>query len=225
MRILFPAGLFLTLCLLISKPAFAQPDSVSNRLWVVKFSPQHLLIHGYNLEVERRFSANGKRSFTFSPRYYNGNTKTIDKFSGRESGGLPTKVTGLGFEAMYRVYRPHLTKPGKQQYVAYGINYHRFALDYSVLGWGEVTESNGLSYYKYQWHPRQDEVNRLGAVLMFGAQNPIITKRLLADFYGGIGYRSGQNKNPESDRYQTNILDYGSSGVYLTVGFKLGYSF
>ena len=60
---------------------------------------------------------------------------------------------------------------------------------------------------------------------MFGAQNPIITKRLLADFYGGIGYRSGQNKNPESDRYQTNILDYGSSGVYLTVGFKLGYSF
>lgn len=225
MRFFVPAGLLLLLFLVINEPARAQSDSLQPRLWVFKFSPQHLLVHGYLLEAERRFGATGKHSFTFSPRYFNGNTNTIDKFAGRKQGDLPTKVVGKGFEATHRIYKPHLTQPGKLQYFSYGFNYHQYKIDYAVQGWGEVTGPDGVTTIRYKWHPRQTEVSRLGVVAMFGAQNPVFTKRLLADLYGGIGYRFGQQHDAGNERFQANMLDFASTGFYLSAGLKLGYSF
>lgn len=241
MRSVFLAGLLLIALFLISNPASAQSDSVqlkairkaagndaqfvNSRLWAIKFSPQHLLIDGYYLEVEKHVSAASNHSFIISPQFYSGKTKTVDKLSGRESSYEAARFNGFGTQIMHRIYRADPIKPGRKQYLAYGFNLHRFTVDYAVLGWGEVVGNDGLRYYRYIWHPKQDKIKRVGGVVMFGAQNPIFNSRFITDLYGGIGLRSGSSSDSAVNRFQENILDYGSSGIYLAMGLKLGYTF
>lgn len=239
MRSVFLAGLLLIIGLLNSNPANAQSDSLqlipgkqaqanaaiplNFHLWTVKFSPQHLLINGYYAELEKKVSASSNHSFTFSPQYYSGKTKTIDKLAGRESSYEASRVKGFGGELMHRIYRPDPVKTGKKQYFAYGLNFHHFTVDYAVYGLGKVV-SDGVETYRYSWHAKQDKVERVGAVAIFGAQNPIFNSRFVTDIYGGIGVRSGSSNNA-LNHFDANILDFGSSGVYLALGLKLGYSF
>ena len=240
MRSVFLAGLLLTIRFLISNPASAQSDSVqiksvkearansampaNNRVWTVKFSPQHLLVNGYYAEIEKRVSATSNHSFILSPQYYSGKTKTIDKLAGRETSYEAARVSGYGAQFMHRIYRPDPIKPGRKQYFAYGFNFHQFTVDYAVLGWGVVKEGNGIEYIKYTFHEKQAKVERIGAIAMFGAQNPIFNSRFVTDIYGGIGIRSGSS-NSALNHFDANILDFGSSGFYLAMGLKLGYTF
>ena len=239
MRSVFLAGLLLITLFLSSNPANAQSDSVqvkpgkevrpaasipvNSHLWTVKFSPQHLLVNGYYAEVEKRFSASSNHSFTLSPQYYSGKTKTVDKLAGRESSYEAARVSGFGGQFMHRIYRPDPVKPGKKQYFSYGFNFHQFKVDYAVLGWGKVI-SDGIETYRYTWHTQQTEVERIGVIAMFGAQNPIFKTRFVTDIYGGIGIRSS-GSNSALNHFNANILDFGSSGFYLAMGVKLGYSF
>src|SRR5688572_21163489 len=238
MRSVFLAGLLLITLFLSSNPASAQIDSVrvvtklvcttqgipiEPYLWTVKFSPQHLLVNGYYAELEKRFSATSNHSFTLSPQYYSGKTKTVDKLAGRESSYEEARVSGWGGQFMHRIYRSDPVKPDKMQYFSYGFNFHQFTVDYAVLGWGKVI-SDGIETYRYSWHTQQTEVERVGAIVMFGAQNPIFKTRFVTDIYGGIGIRSS-GSNSALNHFDANILDYGSSGFYLAMGVKLGYSF
>lgn len=199
-------------------------------MWQVKVSPQHLLVDAYNLEVERRLAPGSRFGVTFAYRYYNGNTETIDKLCGRApQEGQPqspySDVKGYGWELMHRIYAKGNQVVSRNQYVAYGLNYHKFDLDYGVLGWGEVTGPDGLDYYQYEWHPQQEQIKRYGVVAVCGLQQPFLFNRFYTDIYGGLGYHFTYYSNPESEHYQANILDYGHQGVYITLGFKLGYSF
>ncbi len=200
-------------------------DLVINRPWTIKVSPQHFFVNALNLEIERQLAPESNNSLTFSPRFYSGNTQTIDKFAARENNEEIARVKGYGAEIMYRFYKPNPVNPKGQQYFAYGFNYHHFDLDYAVLGWNTERGENGMEYIQYGWQPRQETVTRTGVVAMFGLQNPFLTDRLITDCFGGIGYRFSQSSEPDSNHFKKNIMDFGSAGVYLTVGFKLGYAF
>jgi len=191
----------------------------------VKFSPQHLLINGLHLDIEKPDKQNIRRSFIFSPRFYSGRTRTVDFISGRHQEEEDNaQVLGYGAELQQRWYVSKNTDVTKERtYVAYGLNLHHFAVDFEKEAWVEEIGSDGLYYYRYKMQPHREKINQWGAVAMFGAQSPLIGPNTIWDIFLGVGYHNSiSQSNYNTIRYNESFLDYGYTGLYFLAGIKLG---
>ncbi|MCC9166264.1 hypothetical protein LN893_05340 [Pontibacter sp. XAAS-A31] len=208
--------------------ASAQSDTARVRNYSLKFSPQHLILNGVHLDLEKRLEPHGYHSLILSPRFYYGNTQNIDGLSRRSNEEKDWgEVSGYGAAVQYRVYLTRPAKPtGEQFYTSFGINCHHFKIDFVRQGWVEETADDGLLYYRYKDRSFTEKVDRWGGVILLGAQDPVISDRVVLDAYVGLGYKSSSIETDYTEpRYNYNLLDFGFTGAHLLLGMKLGIAF
>jgi hypothetical protein len=215
-------ALFFVGSVLGAQSALAQSDSLQTGRLNLKISPQHLFVNCLNLEIEKRIGS--RQGLVFSPRLYSGQTRTVDYLSGRETQGKASVVFGYGAEVQHKFYQSKKLVPGSLTYVAYGLNFHHFELEFERQGWLEEMQNDGLSYYSYQYATFHEKINRIGGMVLLGTQKPFFRNRLFTDIYSGIGYRkSNSDTNLQESQFGANILDFGSTGLYLSAGLKVGF--
>ncbi|MDO6390062.1 hypothetical protein Q4E40_07995 [Pontibacter sp. BT731] len=203
-------------------------EAASDKTISIKFSPQHLLINGLHLYLERIPEQGSRHGFVFSPRAYNGKAKTVDLFAGRNwEDSEDDRVLGYGAEVQHKIYINNYTSPDKSRvYLAYGVNYHHFNLEFKREGWVKEMDPEGLEVYKYRLRPFNEKINRIGGVALFGLQVPALDGHLLFDFYSGAGIKNSSIQTDYShERYNRNAMDYGYSGLHLLLGIMIGAAF
>lgn len=191
----------------------------------ITFSPQHLLINGLHMQIERLPKQGGRHGIVFSPRLYFGKTRTVDLFAGRSMDEKDESVLkGYGAEVQHRIYvNKEAGMYDSKVYLAYGLNFHRFNLEFEREGWVKETDTEGLEVYKYRLRPFNEKINRVGGVAMFGVKVPALDGRLILDIYTGASYK---NSNINTDythiRFNRNGMDFGFSGLHFVTGFNVG---
>ena len=215
-------GLILVWLAGFTLPVTAQQKPLLAARYALKISPQHLLVNGLALELERKPEPGSRHSFTFSPRLYLGRTLTTDKFAGREKEEVPAQVQGFGAEFMHRIYQ--VSGSEQRLYYAYGLNYHRFNIHFETDAWLEEAGSDGLNYYVFKTGTFLEKINRFGGVGVVGLQRNFFRDKVFTDIFTGIGYQySYLNSSFPNPRYNANMLDFGNTGLYLTTGLKIGF--
>ncbi|MFC6998550.1 hypothetical protein [Rufibacter roseus] len=218
--------LFSAALLHASVSAKAQSDSLPSGKYLFRISPQHLLLQGYHLDIEKQLKAGGTQSILFSPRVYTGNTHFADEFTVRsyrkEASG---RVTGFGAEVQHRFYQSNLADLYDHNfYMAYGFNLHRFDIVFQNYGWAEELADDGLYYYRFKYADFQETIYRMGAMAYLGYQGGFITDRTLVDLYVCFGYNhSFSSTSYHMIRYNRNIMDYGHTGFIVYPGIKFGF--
>lgn len=212
------------LCLSLS--AQAQTEAPGRTL-LVKFTPQHLVVSGYWLEVEQPWYQRAGQSFTFTPQVYYGLTGQPDGSSPKASSPTerPEKVRGAGLQVLHRRYLS-ATKAEYPAgpYVSYGPNFQHFVVSTDELGWQEVIGPTGLPLQQYV-NKRSEKINRYGATVQVGYQAPLLPGRVFVDLYAGAGWRIGHSRvgsEKVSSQYKSGPSDYGHEGFYFPAGFKIG---
>lgn len=220
--------LCMCMCLLYVKPATAQTDTLASSDLIIKFSPQHLLVNGLYLELEKRLHPGSRHSLLASPRFYYGGTVNIDSFNDRDLDlNEKNGVQGYGLALQHRIYISEGT-PAIQQgmYMGYGVEYHYFRVDFEREGFVKEVDEEGLEYYRNRLRPFQEKIHRIGLVGMGGLQAAIFHDRVLADLSLGIGYRKSYIKTDYSQAiFNIGPTDFGYTGAYVLANLKFGYAF
>ena len=220
--------LLVVCCIGLTSPAFSQVDTARASKLYIRFSPQHLFINGFHLDVEKPL-ATGNRALVISPRLYSGPTRTVDALAGRRYAvrNDNNRVNGFGLEVLQRHYltgRAGFNE--KRFYLAFGPNFHWFNVTFNKEGFQEELGSDGLVYYRGGRREFYQKITRWGAVGMLGLQQPMATDRLLIDLYLGPGYKySSSRTNYTTERFTERTSDFGYFGFYLLAGFKVGAAF
>ncbi|QCR21749.1 hypothetical protein [Pontibacter sp. SGAir0037] len=207
---------------------YAQSDSVQHKSLYIKFSPQHLAVNAYVLEIEKAVKPAARHSIVLTPSLYNGETWFTDAFTSRDSEAEDyAHVKGYGAQLMHRVYsRGSSLGPNSRLYVSYGVSYHQFNIGFEKLGWKEETGDDGLDYYIYRARNHEERISRMGILGTAGLQGPVISDRIVGDIYVGVTYKNSHiDTNYTKVRYNENYLDYGYTGVHLIGGIKIGIAF
>ncbi|MCJ8167330.1 hypothetical protein MKJ04_20990 [Pontibacter sp. E15-1] len=186
------------------------------------FSPQHLLFNGLHLDVARTLAKDSLQSLVLSPRFYSGQTRSLDEFTSRTFEAEDnSKVLGYGLEVLHRLYLSGT--PHEGGYFAYGLNYHHFNVEFEKLGWARQIDAQGLETYHYRYRPFNEIINRWGATALIGMQRQLSPKPLLFDMYVGFGYtKSNISSSYDTVRYDVNAYDFGFTGMRVLGGLKFG---
>ena len=203
--------------------------------WVLKLTPQYLVLSGCWLEVEHRGPRHPRQSFSFTPQLYAGPAGRPDATPASSQNPYyqpilaePATVRGLGLQVQHRVYlRPAPAAHPVGLYVSYGLNFQHFAVSADgALAWQVVTGPDGLPYHEYRRDRYTETINRYGVTGQLGYQLPLAPgARVLLDLYAGLGWRTGQSRAGSASvasRYDSGPSDYGHQGLYFPVGFRIG---
>jgi hypothetical protein len=222
-------GRLLLLPLLLGLSGMAQGQNTNApRTWLVKATPQYVVVGGYWLEVEHRWNQHPRQSFTITPQLYAGPT-------GQPNASIMTspstdqnqQVRGAGLQVQHRWYLednlPMAYPTGF--YVSYGPHFQHFAVSYDGMGWEQVEGPNGLPLYEYRNGHHTETINRYGANVQLGYQAPLPPGPVFLDLYVGAGWRESQSRANSArigSRYRSGSSDYGHEGFYFPAGFKIG---
>ncbi|WP_181304283.1 hypothetical protein [Rufibacter sp. XAAS-G3-1] len=205
--------------------AFPQADSLATKRLSLLISPQHLLLRGYHLDLEKHLRSSKRHSLLFSARVYAGSTRFADFFTTRKEEAQDfSYVKGAGAEVQHRIYfRKFNQQTYSAKYIAYGFSFHRFNIDFEKEGWIQERAEDGLLYYQFKYHTFTEQINRWGALVLYGTQEGFFSGRVLLDSNIGLGYNySSTTSDYHAPRFNRNLFDYGNSGLYLYLGLKLG---
>lgn len=215
--------------LLFAWRAHGQEVPVSRAL-VVKVLPQYLVMSGLWLEVEYRAKPHAQHGFTLTPQLYAGpvglTTGITSHSQARPLDLADAQVRGAGLHVQHRRYlRPAAAAYAAGLYASYGLTFQHFKVSHDALGWQELRDPTGLSYFEYTTARHTEAINRYGATAQVGYQLPLTPKRFSLDVYVGAGWRTGQSRKNGAEvasQYTTGPSDYGHQGFYFPAGFKLG---
>ncbi|HEX8658287.1 MAG TPA: hypothetical protein VF690_12165 [Hymenobacter sp.] len=215
--------------LLFAGLAHGQEAPVGRAL-VVKVLPQHLVMSGWWLEVEHRATPRARQGFTLTPQLYAGPVGQSDGLTSSSQARPPdlagARVRGAGLHVQHRRYlRPAATAYAAGPYASYGLTFQCFNVSHEALGWQELRDPTGLSYFEYTTARHTEAITRYGATAQVGYQLPLTPTRFSLDVYVGAGWRTGQSRKNGAEvasRYATGPSDYGHQGFYFPAGFKLG---
>lgn len=168
----------------------------------VSFSPQHFIISGFKICVEKRIS--DQASVLISPEVYLKKQQDGDE------------TVGVGLFAHHRVY---LTEQ-RQTYLAYGGGYNFFNINYYNYVWYEDGD-----YYHYADKEIDYKISRVRLDLMLGAKFSG-KGRLFVDMYMGAGLQySIHNSEDSMNRFDQYMIDYGFTGPIILIGARFGVNF
>ena len=209
----------------LTERAVAQEAPPTPAGWVLKATPQHLVLSGYWLEAEHARAGHPRQSFSLGPQLYWGPTGRPDAPRDLFYPNRDGLVHGVGVQAQQRFY---LSKNVVGQvvprgfYLGYGPQVQYFNLHFSRLLWHEETGSGGLPYLLYGPVRYREAVLRYGVAAQAGYQW-LLGRRAVLDVYAGLGVRQSHYWSPFAEsQYQSGPSDYAHEGFYVPAGFKLG---
>ncbi len=201
----------------------AQKDSLKTSKIQISFAPHYLLFKGIRLDIEPVLKKRNQH-IVFAPQIYF--RHNIENGSGKNNNIYENDydtLMGLGIDIYHKYYPFTGINEKRSIYLAYGFSYNYFQLRFRRYDWNIVNEE-GLIYYNYEIKSIKEDINRFGAMVLFGVQNNFF-KILYIDGYIGFGIRYSvikSNSDAETTDFNETIFDYGFTGVYIPIGFKIG---
>jgi hypothetical protein len=194
--------------------------------WVLKATPQHLVLSGLWLEAERARAGHPGQTFTLGAQLYGGPAGRPDVSFDPANINRDRTVRGAGVFGQHRFYLGSATLPSSAQplgfYLGYGPQVQVFRLSFSRQ-WHEETGPDGLPYLvPGPSTSYRETVLRYGASGQAGYQFAP-TGRLLVDIYAGVGLRKSHSWTSLGEsQFRSGPSDYAHEGLYFPVGFKVG---
>ncbi|WP_460622046.1 hypothetical protein [Hymenobacter tenuis] len=194
------------------RPTAARPHTV-----MVDLVP--MLASGYQVSVEKRWGPARRQALVLTPQLYYG---TVQEISSAVSEGRP-QVRGYGLALQHRMYLPEMTPALEGLYLGYGPQYQHFQLEFQAPSWQAEVATNGLAYYEYRVRPQQQTVDRYGLNAVVGNQFFLPDLPVFLDLYLGLGLRTSHTRATlPGNHFDRGMSDYGASGFYWPVGFRVG---
>jgi hypothetical protein len=194
-------------------------NTFSQKVNIVKFSPQHLAVNTFNLTWERASSSGSRTSLNISPfiTFY-------DRLNYRNT---KEKVAGAGIELGKKLYvsRVDSSSALKGFYASGSLSYGFYSADYQKDD--DSSYINNSSYYgsytAYTTSGRtyHEDIHRIGADVFIGYQFPV-KKVFYIDAFLGAGMRYGISSKGDDSYYKYSLLDLGHSGIIPKAGIKIG---
>ena len=199
--------------------AQAQTPTPPTRKYTGTLDLVPLLASGYQLSGEKRWGAAQRQALVVTPQLYRGPVQPITSELREGRHG----VRGYGLALQHRLYVPVRTTVWEGLYLGYGPHYQHFALAFAAPSWQPERAANGLTYYEYRVRPQTATVDRVGAAAVAGRQWVLPDLPVVVDVYLGLGLRHARTRaSLPGNPYGRNRSDYGASGLYLPLGFRVG---
>ena len=212
----------LALALLGLRAAAQAPPS-----WVLKLTPQHLIVSGLWLEAERPRAGHPRQTLVLGPQLYWGPAGRPDLPFDPANINRDRTVRGAGLLGQHRFYLgPETLKNAAQPlgfYLGYGLQAQAFRLGFARQ-WREEVGPDGLPYLVLgpTSVPYHETVLRYGVAGQAGYQFAC-SQRVVVDVYAGLGVRKSHYWSELSEsQFRSGPSDYAHQGLYFPAGFKVG---
>ncbi|RFP65777.1 hypothetical protein D0N36_07555 [Hymenobacter lapidiphilus] len=205
-----------------SGPALpATPPGAATHTWGLAVDWLPLLASGYHFSAERTIGRpGGRQTVVLTPQLYRG---PVGELTSDRHEGNADRVRGFGLAAQHRFYLGPRPTPLAGTYLAYGLNYQHFRLDFQAPSWQSELAEDGLSYYQNRLRNQTETIDRYGATLVVGHQVEAPGTPFFLDIFLGLGLRQATSRTTMPSRqFDTTSSDYGHAGAYLPMGFRLG---
>ena len=171
----------------------APPPAAAPRTWGLMVDWLPLLARGYHFSAERAL------------------------------GGPGSRQTVVLTPQLYRFYLGPSPTPLAGTYLAYGLNYQHFRLDFQSPSWQSELAEDGLAYYQNRLRDQTETIDRYGATLVIGRQMKAPDSPFFLDVFLGLGLRRATSRSTmPGPQFEATSSDYGHAGAYLPMGFRLG---
>ena len=206
--------------LVTAVPAPPTGGGAGSGSWALSVDLVPLLASGYHFSAERRLGKSTRQTVVLTPQLYRG--PVSDLTSDRHAGNTD-RVRGFGLAVQHRIYLGRQPTPLAGSYVAYGLAYQHFGMQFQALSWQSEPGPDGLYYYQHHLRDQTETIDRYGATVVVGRQIEAPGTPLFLDFFLGVGLRKATSRATLPGRhFAATPSDYGSAGAYLPVGFRLG---
>ncbi|MBT9391820.1 hypothetical protein KLP40_01485 [Hymenobacter sp. NST-14] len=199
----------------------ARPVRETGRQWGFSVDLLPLLASGYHLSAERRLGTSSRQKVVLTPQFYRG--PVSDLTSDRHEGDTD-RVRGWGLAAQHRFYLGRQATPLTGSYLAYGVSYQHFDMQFRAVSWQSELAADGLYYYQSRLRNQTEAIDRYGASIVAGQQMEATGTPFFLDFFLGLGWRHATSRTTLPGRhFAATPRDYGKAGAYLPIGFRLGW--
>ncbi|MDX2195921.1 MAG: hypothetical protein NW207_05845 [Cytophagales bacterium] len=187
----------------------------STRKWSIAILPQHVIISGLRLDLEKRFN-NSIHAINIANQLYLGK-----KNDGRED------LLGAGIEISHKVLidKTKSKVEGSRAvdfFFSYGPAYHYFEFKYNSTGWIN-DEIDGTPIITRGTVVLTDDIHRFSFAFSPGIVAWMSSKAYIECSIGmGIRY-SKITQREKGKKYINSFLDYGYTGLYPVVLVKAGF--
>jgi hypothetical protein len=194
--------------------------------WVLKLTPQHLVLSGLWLEAEYPRVSQSRQTLTLGAQLYGGPAGRPDVPFDAANINRDRTVRGAGLFGQHRFYLGDKVADNSTQplgfYLGYGPQVQFFRLNF-MRQWHEEIGPDGLPYLIFgqpvQYH---ETVLRYGVAGQAGYQFAL-SSRILVDVYAGLGVRKSHYWSDFSEsQFKSGPSDYAHQGLYFPAGFKVG---
>jgi hypothetical protein len=194
--------------------------------WVLKLTPQHVVVSGLWLEAERPRAGHPRQTFTLGLPLYWGPAGRPDVPFDPTDSNFDRTVRGVGLLGQHRLYLGTKVAANSPQplgfYLGYGPQVQFFRLGFARRGWHEETGPGDLPYLVFGPAPYRETVLRYGAAGQVGCQLAL-SRRVLVDVYAGLGLRKSHSWSSFGEsQFRSGPSDYAHQGLYFPAGFKIG---
>ncbi|MBT2559338.1 hypothetical protein J7E24_16230 [Hymenobacter sp. ISL-91] len=202
-----------------------QPDlpiaDAPRRTWGLSVDWLPLLASGYHFSLERSLGGpGGRQTVVLTPQVYRG---PVGELTSDRHEGSADRVRGFGLAAQHRFYLGSSPIPLAGTYLAYGLAYQHFRLDFQAPSWQPELAADGLTYYQYSFRNQTETIDRYGATLVLGHQVETPGSPFFLDVFLGLGLRQATSRTTvPTSQFANTSSDYGHAGAYLPMGFRLG---
>ena len=203
-------------------PVSGNSKDSSRKNIAISIVPQYTLANGFRMDFEFRLA--DKHWLMFAPIYYMGSKR--EGFGPFSNSDKIYDVEGYGADLYDKIFLKKNSSPFGP-YLAVGVKYHHFSIDYKDYTWQEYDEG-GLKYYDYVYTTVNETIDRYGANLVFGYQKDMFKGNMLADFFVGYGLKISDVKlsdDTKDEIFTSRFWDYGYAGPHLLLGVRLGVLF
>lgn len=194
--------------------------------WVLKLTPQHLVLSGLWLEAEHARASQPHQTLTLGAQLYGGPAGRPDVPFDAADINRDRTVRGAGLFGQHRFYLGDKAAGNSAQplgfYLGYGPQVQLFRLSLTRNGWREEIGPNDLPYLVFGPMPHRETVLRYGGAGQAGYQFAL-SSRVLVDVYAGLGVRKSHYWSDLSEsQFKSGPSDYAHQGLYFPAGFKVG---
>lgn len=216
----FTHTIFVIIAFVYSIQLFAQEDlekPVTSNFGMT-LSPQHALVSSFRISLDKQIS-NSSSWIILSPSFTSSYTDMLWMLNYDRRIGW-----GATLSHRYFVNNP---EPAKGVYFQYGVVYNYNQLTYEGLSWVQ-TSYVGTEAITTDYSTVKDHIHQYGFDILIGYQ-AVINKKMLLDFYFGIGNRNSITVTNAVSSQNSNggdgILAPDYRGVLPLAGMRIGFLF
>jgi len=206
--------LIATTFFVISGHSIYAQDSLRNSLALV---PQYLFVQGFRLDYERKL-LNPKNTIIVVSYFYKGITSDSNILGEFRDDHL----TGYGLELHFNHIIINDFNGRADYYVSAGTGFKHYKITYDGFGWEPYIE-NGLQLLRQVEVEQYLKINRFELIFLMGDKH-YFNERIFIDMYLGVAilFPSFNESQKNGRDYRSRFIDYGSEGVSLRLGLKIG---